>query len=377
MWDLFCKVVDNYGDAGVCWRLSRQLAAEHDLSLRLWIDDIPALARMWPGIDPRMDRQNVAGVTIRRWDSDESVAGAIPSEAVIEAFGCDIPQDFIDEMTRRPLQPAWFNLEYLTAEDWVESHHLLPSPHPRLKLVKYFYFPGFTAKTGGLLREAKLFARRDAFRRDAQARAAWWKRLGMTPAADGELRVSMFAYANPAAPRLFDAWAGADRPITCVVPEGVLRDEVATFAGADLGTGDAVQQGNLRLVRVPFVTQDEYDTMLWASDFNFVRGEDSFVRAQWAARPMAWHIYPQEDDAHRPKLAAFVDRYTSILDPAASRAVRALFEAWNGAGDMAVAWSEVQPHMEDWTAAAGAWAAELASRPDLATGLVDAAANRL
>ncbi|HET9045379.1 MAG TPA: elongation factor P maturation arginine rhamnosyltransferase EarP, partial [Casimicrobiaceae bacterium] len=40
-WDVFCKVVDNFGDAGVCWRLARQLVAEHDLAVTLWIDVLP------------------------------------------------------------------------------------------------------------------------------------------------------------------------------------------------------------------------------------------------------------------------------------------------------------------------------------------------
>ena len=37
-WDVFCRVVDNYGDAAVCWRLARQLADEHGARVRLWID---------------------------------------------------------------------------------------------------------------------------------------------------------------------------------------------------------------------------------------------------------------------------------------------------------------------------------------------------
>lgn len=40
---------------------------------------------------------------------------------------------------------------------------------------------------------------------------------------------------------------------------------------------------------------------------NLVRGEDSLVRALWAGKPLVWHIYPQDDDAHVAKLSAFLD----------------------------------------------------------------------
>ena len=45
-WDIFCTVVDNYGDIGVCWRLARQLAAEHGFAVRLWVDDLASFARL-------------------------------------------------------------------------------------------------------------------------------------------------------------------------------------------------------------------------------------------------------------------------------------------------------------------------------------------
>ena len=66
-WDIFCKVVDNYGDVGVCWRLARQLAAEHGVVVRLFLDDVSALATIWPECNPNVDGQMVAGVTVVHW----------------------------------------------------------------------------------------------------------------------------------------------------------------------------------------------------------------------------------------------------------------------------------------------------------------------
>ena len=35
LWDIFCQVIDNHGDVGVCWRLARELAARgHTVTTR-------------------------------------------------------------------------------------------------------------------------------------------------------------------------------------------------------------------------------------------------------------------------------------------------------------------------------------------------------
>ncbi|MEO8135746.1 MAG: elongation factor P maturation arginine rhamnosyltransferase EarP [Betaproteobacteria bacterium] len=363
-WDIFCKVVDNFGDAGVCWRLARQLAAERGDAVRLWIDDLAPLARMWPEVDPAIvSVQHCAGVEIRRWT--EPLPPLRSHDAVIEAFGCDIPDEFTAAMAARNPRPAWINLEYLSAEDWVESHHLLPSPHPRLPLVKYFYFPGFTARTGGLLREADLLARRDALQRDSEAQRAFWKQLGVAPPAPGQSRISLFGYSSPAVPELLSALVSGESAIHCIVAEGVLAPAIAGFFGTVPAAGGSVERGNLRLTVIPFLRQPDYDRLLWACDVNFVRGEDSLVRAQWAGRPMVWQIYPQAGDAHRPKLEAFIGRYGAVLGVETAAAAGRLFRAWNGEGDVAAAWAAADQVRAPWNAGARAWAASQAALPEL------------
>jgi uncharacterized repeat protein (TIGR03837 family) len=374
-WDIFCRVVDNYGDIGVCWRLARQLAAERGDTVRLWVDDVTALVRIWPEVVPGLDEQRCAGVDIRRWT--EPLSPQRPHDVVIEAFACKTPDSFVVAMAARSPKPVWINLEYLSAEAWVDGCHLLPSPHPRLPLTKYFFFPGFTPRTGGLLREQDLMAQRDAFRQDRAAQYALWRSVGLQPPVAGELRVSLFAYANLAAPGLFSAWAGGDRPVTCVVPEGVLRSEIAGFFGSCPAVGARVSRGKLQLAVIPFRRQVDYDPLLWACDLNFVRGEDSFVRAQWAGRPLVWHLYPQQDDAHVPKLRAFLERYCAGLSGSAAAAVRALFDAWNGSGDPAAVWATAQATLADWTDDAEEWAATLAAQRDLVSALAEAVENQL
>jgi uncharacterized repeat protein (TIGR03837 family) len=378
-WDIFGKVVDNFGDAGVAWRLARQLAAEHALDVTLWQDDIEVLARIAPGVDASLDAQQAMGVTLRRWI--EPFPAATPADVVVDAFGGGLPEAYVEAMARLPSPPAWFILEYLSAEPWVERAHGLASPHPRLALPRRFWFPGFSARTGGLLRERDLIASRDAFRRDDAAQRALWARLDVPAPAPDELRVSLFCYPNPALPPLLDAWTEGDDIVVCVVPEGVATGALdAWTAGNVPHPRRPYHRGRLTLHAIPFVAQDTYDRLLWSSSLNFVRGEDSFVRAQWAARACVWNIYPQPQGAHWPKLDAYLDRSTAGLDPRPAAALRRFSRAWNGApdvGPIGAAWGDFALARLVLDRHAEAWAADLAVLPDLATGLVNAASDRV
>ncbi|MGZ5074466.1 MAG: elongation factor P maturation arginine rhamnosyltransferase EarP, partial [Usitatibacter sp.] len=193
-WDLFCRVVDNYGDVGVSWRLARQLAREHGKDVRLWLDDLTVLAKLRPEVDAAYDIQRLDGVEVRRIREPFDLDGV--GDVVVETFGCDPPPDYVLAMAERAVKPRWINLEYLSAEEWVEGSHALPSPNPRLPLVKHFFFPGFTARTGGLIREESLLRRRDEFQSDEGAQAAFWRSIvGAVPPRDA-LKVSLFGYSD-------------------------------------------------------------------------------------------------------------------------------------------------------------------------------------
>ncbi len=326
--DIFCNVVDNYGDIGVCWRLARQLAHEHGLSVRLWVDDLVSFAKLCPEADATLDTQLCRGVEVRHWPRD--FPAVEPAKLVIEAFACKLPPSYVAAMAAQEIRPVWLNLEYLSAEEWVETHHKLPSPHPKLPLTKYFFFPGFTEKTGGLLLERDLLARRDAFQSDAGAQQRYWRSLGVPDRVAGEVRVSLFGYENAAMEGLLQGWAQGTQPVTCLLPEGRSLPQAAAFFGQQTGkAGDVWQRGQLRVHVLPFVEQERYDELLWACDVNFVRGEDSCVRAQWAGKPLIWQIYPQHDGVHLEKLQAFMNLYCQGLSDRASQAVRALWLNWN------------------------------------------------
>jgi uncharacterized repeat protein (TIGR03837 family) len=270
--------------------------------------------------------------------------------------------------------PRWINLEYLSAEDWVEGSHALPSPHPRFApLTKHYFFPGFTPRTGGLLRERDLLVRRDAFQRDAGTQAEFWRALTGHAPPEQALKVSLFGYAGAPFSSLLDALARHSGPVWCVVPEGIASMALEQW----LGGHKQGERGSARAFSVAFLQQDRYDELLWACDVNFVRGEDSFVRAQWAARPFVWQAYPQDDGAHWVKIAAFLARYTAGLDRAHAAAVTGLWEAWNHGHPMALPWAAFAARRAVLAAESIRWAGRLASRRELVDALTDFADNVL
>ncbi|MCX2685266.1 elongation factor P maturation arginine rhamnosyltransferase EarP [Pseudomonas sp. DCB_AW] len=366
-WDIFCTVVDNYGDIGVTWRLARQLVDEHDLAVRLWVDDLNAFVPMCPGADATALQQWQHGVDVRQWPAEWLPVE--PAEVVIGAFACQLPAHYVEAMRARPKPPLWLNLDYLSAEDWVEGCHGLPSPQPN-GLRKVFFFPGFTEKTGGLLREGDLLARREAFAQSAEARQAFLQRLGVHPEAQARL-ISLFAYENTQLGNWLDALAADTQPTHLLVPQGrILADVAHWLSEPGLAVGDVRLRGSLTVQILPFVSQDDYDRLLWACDFNAVRGEDSFVRAQWAGRPMLWHIYVQDENAHWEKLEAFLAHYRQGLSDDAADALVALWRAWNMDNDVGQAWQAAQRHWPELQQHARNWAARQATRPDLAMTLV-------
>jgi uncharacterized repeat protein (TIGR03837 family) len=298
-WDIFCKVIDNHGDAGVCWRVSAELAARGH-AVRLWMDDPSPLRWMAPDGAP--------GVQVVPWNED-AVAFA-PGDVVVEAFGCDPPAVFVARMAAAAKAPVWLNLEYLSAEPYVERSHGLPSPvmkGPGAGLTKRFFYPGFTQRTGGLLREQDLAARRAAFNP-----CAWRAENGI---ADSTQVISLFCYEPPALPGLLRQLTTADRPTELLVTAG--------RAAAAVRAAGASSAGALRVRELPLLSQRAYDELLWGCDLNFVRGEDSLVRGLLAGVPLVWQIYPQHDGAHHAKLAAFLD----WLQPPTSQ--RDFFLCWN------------------------------------------------
>ncbi|BEV71802.1 MULTISPECIES: elongation factor P maturation arginine rhamnosyltransferase EarP [unclassified Paludibacterium] len=369
-WDIFCNVIDNYGDIGVTWRLASQLQREHGQRVRLWVDDLHSFARLCPGISANLARQDYRGIEVLHW-TPQLPADALPGEVVLDAFGCSLPEDFLAAMARCRRPPLWINLEYLTAEDWIDCCHGMLSPHPSFSITRHFFFPGFTARSGGIIAEQGLVEAARQWQQQPERKSLLLQSLGL-PAHDPEaLYVSLFAYENAAIGELMQHWAAGPQKIVCLVPEGrILGDVIAGFAHQPLVAGDHLQRGALSLHVLPFSDQESYDRLLWSCDVNFVRGEDSFVRAQLAGKPMVWHIYPQEDAAHWVKLDAFCTRYLQGADPEVQQAMLALNHAWNHSQAIVPAWKQFIARRLALEIHAAEWPRTLLEGGDLASRLM-------
>jgi uncharacterized repeat protein (TIGR03837 family) len=277
--------------------------------------------------------------------------------------------------------PAWINLEYLSTQDWVADFHLQTSPHPRYALRKTFFFPGLQAGSGGVLCEQDLHKTRRAWLTDASAQTRLWETLGVATPAATAIRVSLFSYANPALPALLHAWRNSAQPVVCFIPQRCIPPEATRFLDkfaqpCPHPNTNTVQDSrtwradSLTVHTIPFTEQDSYDQLLWACDLNFVRGEDSFVRAQWAERPFVWQIYPQADHAHRPKLEAVLDRYSAALPETAHEALATFWRAWNGYPNARLDWQSFWQHRHTLAQHARSWPCQLGALGNLATNLV-------
>lgn len=335
LWDIFCRVIDNFGDIGVCWRLAADLAGRGH-GVRLWVDDGSALRWMVPGAQEGQ-WANVQVLDWRQSHDPHFLTQLAPADVWIEGFGCDIASEFIASRARSISgnsingipKPVWINLEYLSAESYVERAHGLPSPiqsGAAQGWMKYFYYPGFTARTGGLLREPNLAQRQAAFAH-ADLRRTWL--AGHDIPWQGERLVSLFCYEPAALVQVLSQFASDTKPTRLLVTSGRSSMAVRTALEQQISLYPLWNvREQLLISYLPYLTQDDFDQLLWLCDLNFVRGEDSLVRALWAGKPLVWQIYPQDDGAHRHKLEAFLD----MLQADAS--LRAWHQAWNQTGSL-------------------------------------------
>lgn len=367
-WDIFCKVIDNYGDIGVCWRLAADLATR-GYRVRLWVDDAGALQWMAPG--------GCRNVQVIAWtqplDLRAADLGLQPSDVLIEAFGCDAAPEFVaacaSQQSANDLKPVWINLEYLSAETYVERCHALPSPvrgGPADGWTKWFFYPGFTESTGGLLREPDLAERQTGF-----DRSAWLAEQGID--ATGEKLVSLFCYEPDALAGLLKGFAqhGLDgKPVRLLVAAGRAASAVKTALGDENGLLRSIHgHHQLSISYLSWLTQTEFDHLLWACDLNFVRGEDSVVRALWAGKPFVWHIYPQDDQAHLDKLDAFLDMLQAPVS------LRSFHQAWNSHKSSHDTLRLPPPDLPAWHACTRAARSRLMRQNDLCTSLTSFAAK--
>lgn len=372
--DIFCRVIDNLGDIGVSWRLAKQLQTEYHAQIRLWVDDLVTFARLEPSVNPLYSQQNLQKIDIYRWDPPTAPAsgdlthplsddGPQPHPMVISSFCCDLDLAWQERM-RAQQNRCWIELEYFSAEPWVQTHHMMTSKRSD-GLEPTFFYPGLTPQTAGLIRERDVIARRNQWQADPHHRQTLFDQLGLTHRclnglSNGEsiedlFLVSLFTYPHAPLAALWRALQQrCDRQTVILVPEGVNMPD------------DLPQSTHVSWQRIPFLSQADYDTLLWSMDLNIVRGEDSFVRALWAGKPLLWHIYPQEQAVHIDKLNAWL-AHAQWPDPIYQASVN-----WVTGDDLTpLAQGLDSDHWPIWQEKAIQYTQHIARLPDLASQIAD------
>ena len=359
---LFCTVIDNYGDIGVSWRLAQCLQRELGWRVCLWVDDITALRTLCPDLpEPPCFYEHIR---IHGWQAGISAQGLDTSplpQIVIETFACTLPPAVHSIMQQA--RPLWLNWEYLSAEASNERFHALPSLQAD-GLQKYFWFMGFSEKSGGLLREqnyAELsLADTAALRRKLQLpdkTAPEWL---------------LFGYNSPVWCDWLEMWCRHGEPVTLLLPGSRIIDSLKNGGNippqALMQPGESFQTASVTLTRIPFVPQRDFDRLLHLADGLMVRGEDSFVRAQLSGKPFFWHIYPQEEMVHLDKLDAFWQKAYAGYPAEIQAAHQALSQELNGGHRLdetqrLAAWQTLQQHFASWQKAAGVWKDWLFAQP--------------
>jgi len=344
-WTVFCRVVDNFGDIGFAWRLAADLGTRGE-DVRLAVDDASALAWMAPQGAPRVE--------VVTWQ-----AGLVAAADVrVETFGCGLPEPSPSNPVAHRID---VNVEHLSAETYVERSHRRPSPRydadgrPR---PLWFFYPGFSERTGGLILEPGLLEQRECFGDGRD----WLHRLGVERR-EGERCVSLFCYRNAALAEWLDILG--DAPTLLLLSPGAAAEQ------AEVLLGPSLKHRQLRAQRITLLSQGGFDRLLWSCDLNFVRGEDSLVRAIWAGTPFIWQLYPQSDGVHVAKLDAFLAR---MLDgaPAPLGGLRRLFSSWNDLGATTDLRSDFASlDVAAWASQCRRFRNQCASLPDLTSALLD------
>ena len=329
--DILCKVVDNYGDIGVVYRLARALSGlDPQPRLRLIVDKLDSFHALAPGIDPGKSIQDFRGWTVVRWEAPEEAQRpfrADPPRLVIESFACGRP-DWFEGILFDPAnlrERLIVNLEYLSAEDYADELHLLPSLTRSPLVKKRIFMPGFTPGTGGLVidRQFRGLSRRfaDPASRSA-ARQALARGWSLPEDLADRLWVGIFSYERDYSRVVADLAASSGRaPLIALVAAG--RSQPCFLAAWEAA-------GRLfPAVALPFLAQEDWDEVLLACDFAIVRGEESWARAALSGRPFLWQAYPQASTQHLVKVRAFLDRIRPHFAAAAFAPLEALYLAFN------------------------------------------------
>ena len=283
--DIFCQVIDNYGDVGVAYRLAREFKRVYpNKKLRFVINQIEELNLIRKSED----------IEIILYKDISKIENS--ADLIIESFGCEIPKEYMDKALKN--SKLIINLEYFSAEKWVDDFHLQES-FLGGNLKKYFFIPGLSEKSGGILLDNEFLERK----KKVEANKEYYlEKFGIKEKYD--LIGSVFSYEKNFDSLIEELKKLNKKVILLILSEKTQKNFIKYFDNGN-------NYDKIKFVKLPFFTYDKYEELLALCDFNLVRGEDSFVRALLLGKPFLWHIYPQDENTHIKKLESFLEKYCS------------------------------------------------------------------
>lgn len=310
--DIFCEIIDNYGDIGVVYRTAKELQKIFPESkIRVFLNRLDEFKKINSQVLD-LPSQNIDGIEYITFDYLRDNANELlTAQVIIEAFGCQIPKEYVEIAYDN--SELLINLEYLSAEDWIEDFHLQSSPLGRGKLKKVFFMPGFTEKSGGVIADSNYLERIQRVLENKE----FYEKKYLSDIEDRENKIigTLFSYEKNFTPLLEDL-KKLDKDVVILAmgekTQDSLRKILKNFSIEDFR--NSLKYGKIEIRFLNFLNQEEYEELINIVDFNFVRGEDSFIRAVLTGKPYMWHIYCQEEYAHMDKIEGFLDKYRRVIE---------------------------------------------------------------
>lgn len=310
--DIFCEIIDNYGDIGVVYRTAKELQKIFPESkIRVFLNRLDEFKKINSQVID-LPSQNIDGIEYITFDYLRDNANELlTAQVIIEAFGCQIPKEYMEIAYDN--SELLINLEYLSAEDWIEDFHLQSSPLGRGKLKKVFFMPGFTEKSGGVIADSNYLERIQRVLENKE----FYEKKYLSDIEDRENKIvgTLFSYEKNFTPLLEDL-KKLDKDVVILAmgekTQDSLRKILKNFSIEDFR--NSLKYGKIEIRFLNFLNQEEYEELINIVDFNFVRGEDSFIRAVLTGKPYMWHIYCQEEYAHMDKIEGFLDKYRRVIE---------------------------------------------------------------
>ena len=311
---ILCKVVDNFGDIGVVYRMAKGLVAYgqkygQNLSINIVVDDLKSFHNINSLVKENVSLQQVESLNIYNSKDYDFCYKAFSENdgelfgVVLECFQCGRPDWMEKILFDDKLQHTVhiIMIDYLTAEKYAEDFHKLDSLTRSAKVQKVNFMPGFTEKTGGLIIGEK------------------WKNWIESGNRNKEGPAFIFTYDRDWTPLIKSL---KDNNKKLVVAQGKGKETVLKACNSV-----KIPQSSIR--ELPFINQDKWDDEMMAASVLFIRGEESMSRACLSGIPFVWHAYPQSDEYQLVKVNALLERIKRHFKPEDFEIVRKIWLDFN------------------------------------------------